>query len=172
MNKAMLVKNIVTVLDEKLSNTLYNKGRYGELKNNKLELSLVEALYLYEKSKIKIYDYRNKEMDYKKFLRRAVKQNPRFHTTYTVYKNLRNKGYLPKTALKYGLDFRLYAKGEKPEKAHAKWLVHSVHENNNFSWKNFAGIMRTVHSVRKKLLIGIVDNEGDVTYYEVGWKKN
>ena len=37
------------------------------------------------------------------------------------------------------------------------------------NWRDFAAKSRVAHSTRKKLLVGVVDEEGDVTYYEVGW---
>jgi len=33
---------------------------------------------------------------------------------YPVFKDLREKGYIVKTALKFGADFRIYDKGQKP----------------------------------------------------------
>ena len=41
----------------------------------------------------------------------------------------------------------------------------------SFDWKQFAAMNRVAHSVKKKLLVGIVDDEGDVTYYEIRWRK-
>ena len=36
-------------------------------------------------------------------------------------------------------------------------------------WHEFAAKSRVAHSTKKKLLLGVVDEGGDVTYYEVGW---
>ena len=46
------------------------------------------------------------------------------------FKDLRKKGYIVKTALKFGADFRVYEKGVKPGEDHAKWVVFPVHERN------------------------------------------
>lgn len=168
--KSTLIENKVFVSDEKLSNTLSNKGNFGRLSRNKLELSLVEALYLMEKDKITIVS-RNKELSYEEFIKKATKSNKRFLLQYHVYKNLRSKGHITKTALKYGADFRVYAKGVKPGKGHALYIVFCVNENDKFSWKQFSSMMRVSHSVRKDMIIAIVDDETDVTYYTCGWKK-
>jgi tRNA-intron endonuclease len=46
-----------------------------------------------------------------------------------------------------------------------------VYESGELTWQEFAAKNRVAHSTRKKLLIGIVDEENDVTYYEIGWTK-
>jgi len=50
---------------------------------------------------------------------------------------LRDKGYVVKTALKFGADFRVYEKGRTPDEEHAKWIVFVEHESNKFSWQDF-----------------------------------
>ena len=90
---------------------------------------------------------------------------------YAVFKDLREKGYIVKTALKFGADFRVYPKGVKPGKKHAKWIVFVEHETGKLTWHEFAAKNRVAHSTRKNLLLAIVDEEGDITYYEVRWIK-
>ena len=85
--------------------------------------------------------------------------------------DLREKGYIVKSALKFGADFRVYNKGANLGDDHAKWIVFCEHESNKASWTDFAAKNRVAHSTKKNLLIGIVDEEGDVTYYEVSWVK-
>ena len=84
---------------------------------------------------------------------------------------MRNRGYIVKTALKFGADLRIYERGVKPGEEHAKWILYPVYESNGLTWQEFAAKNRVAHSTRKKLLIGIVDDENDVTYYEIEWKK-
>jgi tRNA-intron endonuclease len=82
---------------------------------------------------------------------------------------MRARGYVVKTALKFGADFRVYDRGIKPGQAHAKWILYPVNEGDVMTWYEFAAKNRVAHSTRKNLLIGIVDSESDVTYYEVNW---
>jgi len=37
--------------------------------------------------------------------------------------------------------------------------------------QDFSAKNRVAHSTKKNLLIGIVDEENDVTYYEISWVK-
>src|SRR3990167_5393958 len=84
---------------------------------------------------------------------------------YIVYKDLRNRGYLLKTALKFGADFRVYDKGQRPGKEHARWILYPISENAELTWQDFSAKNRVAHSTKKNLLVAVVDSEGDITYY-------
>ena len=88
-----------------------------------------------------------------------------------MFKDLRDKGYLLKTALKFGADFRVYDKGHKPGKEHAKWILYPVSESQEMTWHDFSAKNRVAHSTKKNLLIAVVDSEGDITYYEIAWRR-
>ena len=57
----------------------------------------------------------------------------------------------------------------KPGEDHAKWVVYPVNEGNMMTWHEFAAKNRVAHSTRKRLLLAIVDDENEVTFYEVNW---
>lgn len=151
---------------------LYNQSRYGTvLESGKLQLSLLEGLYLIEKNKMELKDSRNKKIDFELFLKKATKLEPNFWIRYCVFKDMRNRGYIIKTALKFGADFRVYDRGVKPGEDHARWIIYPVHEGSTLTWYEFAAKNRVAHSTKKRLMMGIVDDEGDVTYYEIKWLK-
>ncbi|MFO7710582.1 MAG: tRNA-intron lyase [Candidatus Woesearchaeota archaeon] len=151
---------------------LYNKSRFGVLlKTGELQLSLLEALFLLEKGKITVKDKKGKDYSVERFIKRAKRVEPHFVLRYTVFADLRRRGYIVKTALKFGGDFRVYDKGVKPGEDHAKWVVYPVHEGAVLTWYDFAAKNRVAHSTKKRLLLGLVDDEGDVTYYEIAWKR-
>ena len=148
----------------------FNEGRYGSLlEDGKVQLSLFEAFFLFEKGKIALIDLKDRPIQRDQLVRRAQKTEKNFLVKYAVFKDLRNRGYTVKTALKFGADFRVYDRGVKPGEDHAKWIVYPVHESGSSTWYEFAAKNRVAHSTKKKLLIGIVDDEGDVTYYEIRW---
>ena len=74
-----------------------------------------------------------------------------------------------KGGLKFGADFRVYERGVKPGEDHAKWVVFPVKESSTLTWHEFSAKNRVAHSTKKRLLIGCVDDEGDVTYWEARW---
>jgi len=149
---------------------LNNQSVFGSvLDDGSLQLSLVEALYLIEKGKIRVLDGRKQAIEKPKFIKKAQKIEPSFWIRYLAYKDLRNRGYVVKTALKFGADFRVYDRGIKPGEDHAKWVVFPVHEASALTWNEFAGKNRVAHSTKKRLLLAVVDDEGDVSYWESRW---
>jgi len=168
--KAILAKERVITESSDEARELYNKSRYGTLLDNgKVQLSLLEALYLIEKKKLIVMDGRNKEIEFDRFLKKAQKTESNFWIRYSVFKDMRNRGYITKTALKFGADFRVYDRGIKPGEDHAKWIVYPVYEGESLTWYEFSAKNRVAHSTKKRLLMAVVDNEGDVTYWEVKW---
>ena len=64
-----------------------------------------------------------KAFDKEVFIKKAKKCEPNFWIRYIVFKEIRNRGYIIKTALKFGADFRIYDRGVKPGEDHARWVV-------------------------------------------------
>ncbi len=151
--------------------SLFDKSRFGELKDGKIVYSLVEALYLNENEKMNIYEKKNKRLTKEEFIKEAKKIEEKFTVRYIVFKELRSRGYIVKTALKFGADFRVYDRGIKPGEDHAKWIVFPVFETDVLTWFDFAAKNRVAHSTRKKLLLAVVDAEKDVSFWESGWIK-
>jgi len=150
----------------------YNQSRFGILtESGKVELSLLEGLYLMEKGKLDLKSEAGKKLSYEGYLKKARESEPNFWVRYCVFKDIRSRGYIIKTALKFGADFRVYDRGVKPGEDHARWIVYPVHEGDTLTWYEFAAKNRVAHSTKKRLLMGIVDDEGDVTYYEIRWMR-
>ena len=168
--RAVLARERIIAEDSDAARELYNQSVYGKiLKDNRIQLSLIEALYLLEKQRLEIMDGRNKPISSEAFMKKATRVEPNFWIRFSVFKDLRDRGYVVKTALKFGADFRVYDRGIKPGEDHAKWIVYPVHEAAHLTWYEFAAKNRVAHSTKKRLLIGIVDEEADVTYYEIRW---
>jgi tRNA-intron endonuclease, archaea type len=164
-----IVDRVVTEISDS-TKQLYDQSRYGVmLESGKLQLSLIEALYLSDKGTIEIYSSKNKKMERENFVKRARKIEPNFRVRFCVFQDIRNRGYIIKTALKFGADFRVYDRGVKPGEDHAKWIVYPVYEGSTLTWHEFAAKNRVAHSTRKRLLIGVVDDENSVSYWEVRW---
>ena len=167
--KAYLHEQCVSSADS-LAYSLHQKSRFGEVNEDKIQYSLSEALFLNKKGLLEVF-VNNKKLTYSELLEKCKKIDKRILIKYSIFKDLREKGYIVKSALKFGADFRVYDKGSNLGEDHAKWIVFCEHESNKASWTEFAAKNRVAHSTKKNLLIGIVDEEGDVTYYEVSWVK-
>ena len=116
-----------------------------------------------------ILNGKNKEINLDDFRKKAKKIEPNFWVRYVVFRDMRDRGYIVKTALKFGADFRVYDRGVKPGDDHAKWVLYPVKETETLTWYEFSAKNRVAHSTKKNLLVAVVDSEGDITYYEIGW---
>lgn len=150
--------------------SLHEKSSFGEKKDSKIIYSPSEALFLVEKGKMDVLS-KNKKLSKEELIKKFKKMDKKIHLKYPVFKDLREKGYVVKTALKFGAEFRVYEKGAKIGEKHSKWVVFTDYESKTFSWQEFSSKNRVAHSTKKNLLIAIVDEEGDITYYEVRWVK-
>ena len=150
--------------------TLHKKSSFGEPVQGKIQYSFSEALFLVEKGKIEVL-VRNKKVAKKELLKKIQRLDKKIQIKYPVFKNLREKGYIVKTGLKFGAEFRVYEKNTRSGKKHAKWIVFTDYESGKLTWHEFSAKNRVAHSTKKNLLLAIVDEEGDITYYEIRWIK-
>ncbi|MEK6824023.1 MAG: tRNA-intron lyase [Nanoarchaeota archaeon] len=165
--KAYLIGEGVST-NESEAFSLYKKSVFGEPIGDKIQYTLTEAMFLVEKGKLEIY-FKNRKIKKEELIKKFQIIDKKFSLKYVVFNDLREKGYVVKTALKFGADFRVYEKCKRPGKEHAKWIVFVDHEANKTSWQEFSAKNRVAHSTKKNLLIAIVDEELDVSYYEVKW---
>lgn len=174
-----LLENRVIIWDTD-SVSLYDESGYGkplpEEKANRIELELVEAAYLLEKEKLKIYKKekgKKKKVDFKELMEIGTRTVDMFHPTFIVYRDLRERGYVVKTGFKFGTVFRVYERGvklirgPKAPHEHTKWIVQPVAEESAFSLPEMSRAVRLAHNIRATLLWAVVDKESDVTYYEL-----
>ena len=168
INAYFLGDRLTSVSEEAFS--LFEKSRFGEKLKNKIEYSFIEALFLFSEGKMEII-VGKKKVGEEKLIKKIKKIDKKIETKLAVFSDLRKKGYIVKTALKFGAEFRVYDKGVKPGEDHARWILYTVRENENISWHDFSAKNRVAHSTKKNLLIGIVDDEADVTYYEIRWER-
>jgi tRNA-intron endonuclease len=147
---------------------LASKSQLGEFKEGKVTYSIYEAMYLLEKNKVKIIDNKNKSMSVKTLGKKLGKNKK----SYLVFKDLRDKGHIVKEGLKFGSDFRVYEKGDRPGKSHAKYLLYAVEGREKLNLRDFCAKARVAHTTNKILLLAVIDSEGDISYYNINWKNN
>jgi tRNA-intron endonuclease len=171
--KSELSEEKVIVWDKDGARQIFDSGWYGELLEDRLELALVEAMLLLERGKIEIKS-KKKKMSRKDFYEHCLKIDPRFHTRYVVYKDLRDRGLPVRTGFKFGCDFRVYERGVTPVKKgpkapheHTRWIVFCVAEDFACSFQELSRAVRLAHNIRANMLWAVVDNENDVTYYSI-----
>ena len=131
------------------------------------ELSLIEAQYLLEKEVITIYDVKqNKFLTLDEFYTTAIKIHHKFEEKYIIYKDLRERGYIPRPGLKFGADYVVYKKG--PGLEHSLFMVHVLPHDSEITAIDMVRAGRLATSVRKKFVIA---NPLTKSYYFFEWFK-
>ncbi len=65
------------------------------------------------------------------------------------------------------LDFRVFSRGSGPDKGPTKYWVLAVSERSVFDLPELEAILEDVAKVRKQLMLCVVDEESDITFYRV-----
>jgi tRNA-intron endonuclease len=144
-------------------NELYNTGYYGRPKGDNLELTLVEAAYLLYKKKLDI-ESQSKVLGFEDFFTEASKMQQQFELKYIVYKDLRERGFYVQPSV---TDFRVYPRGGHPGKTPAKSFVYVRSERIPMPLPDLLTSLNAADNVHKQMVLAIVDEESDLTYYEV-----
>jgi len=176
------INNRVIVFNPLFASYLYVKGVNGqrffgsplgiskprlEYFSKPSELSLIETLYLLEKGYITLFDVKeNKNLDHVEFHEIAIGIHSKFEEKYIIYKDLREKGYIPRPGLKFGADFVTYRKG--PGLEHSLFMVHVLPHDSEITAIDMVRAGRLATSVRKKFVIA---NPLTKSYYFFEWFK-
>lgn len=166
-----LSDEIVTIKiqeDSQRAISLNQKSSFGKLDGDVLELSLIESFYLMENGRLNICKH-DEKLD-EDHIRDLIKEKS-IYGKYIVYKDLKNRGYIIKTGFKYGSEFRLYERGKSPGEGHSDYLVKVIHEHYDIHALDFSSYVRVSHGVNKSLLLAVVDEEEDITYYKIEWTR-
>ena len=154
------------IQEESSYQKLFSKG-FGSKTGEYFLLNAYEAMYLLETGKIKIRNSRKEVLTEEYFIEKKVID----YNLYIVFRDLRSKGYIVKSGIKYGFIFRVYDKGVKLGQEHSKYLVEVYKENESMKIRDFSAKSRVSHSTRKNILFAVIDCENSITYFETNWKR-
>jgi tRNA-intron endonuclease len=142
---------------------LYETLHYGRMKGDMLELALVETAYLLDREKITVEED-GKPIDFRKFFIMASQTQEYFELKYIVYRDLRERGYFVQPGV---TDFRVFPRGGKPGQATSRYFVHVISERIPLPMGEIIRNLQAALNVRKEMVLAIVDEESDITYYGV-----
>jgi len=166
--KAIYKDDVVEIPDLEDANILLESG-YGSLSNEKEKsiLQSYEALHLLFINHIEITDFEDKEkLDFPKLFRKIREKDSEAWTRYLIYRDLRNRGYVVRDGFGFGFDFRIYDRGEYGKKP-AKYVVYGVQEGTPLPIEKLKELLRFTQSIKRELVLGVIDRSGDMVYYSV-----
>jgi tRNA-intron endonuclease len=154
-----LVKDKIIIKKPKDVGRLFNKSHFGKIvSGNKLELNLLEGLFLLGEGKIIIYQ--NKErVDFEKLTKITAKNITDFEVKYHAFKDLRNRGH----AIKLNEKDKNISFSDFNE----IFFVLTRSERDFLIIDDAEKLIKNVEKKKKELWVGILDEEGDLTYYRM-----
>lgn len=160
---------VLIEIDEDKRNFLHDERGYGEVEDNKLVLSPVEALYLCKLGWLKIVEETSsgKEISFQELVEKFSQEDENLWISYLVYSDLRSRGYIVRGGFLGGVNFRVYERGSHPSEKAAKYLVYTITEGKPLSLVDLARIVGIARNARKELLLAVVNRQGETTYYNV-----
>jgi tRNA-intron endonuclease len=147
---------------------IFQHGFYGtRLDDGRLELEPVELLHLIERKRITVKTGSGDSIGSKEIVKALYEADPNLWIKYLVFRDLRSRGYAVRQGFGGGIGFRVYARGERPGVAPANQLIYVLKEGEAISLSDLDMVTETASAARKKLVFGLVDQNGEVNYYRV-----
>ena len=141
---------------------LYEQSGYGRLERDGVKLSPQEALYLLHRQKIEVSGY-----TFNTLLSEFAGQS-NFLRSFLVYRDLRERGYVVQNGPH---DFRIFKRGEKPGTGESLYLVRVLSERDPIWFEKFIEEVVASRNMRKQYVLAVVDDEEELTYYEIKLQK-
>jgi tRNA-intron endonuclease, archaea type len=143
---------------------LYTKSHIGTpLASNQLRLNLLEGVFLLDEGKMVLH-HQKKQVSFATLLKQAVQRIPEFETKYLVYRDLRNRGHAILQVEDQPLvSFRKYtSKNEE-----IPCIIAAFSERDILDIKQIQLLIQHSKKKQSALWFALVDEEGDLTYYDV-----
>jgi tRNA-intron endonuclease len=153
-----LIKDNIRINKPKDVGRLYNKSNFGKpLRGNKLQLDLIEGLFLIDEGKILIKKGKEK-IDFETLVTLASKKITHFEIKYLVYKDMRKRGHA----------VHLYDKDKiiTFNQVKNKFYLIAFSERDELDLNKIKTTIKKITKDGSELWIAIVDEEGDITYYD------
>lgn len=145
---------------------VYARGYFGTLGSGRLLLDRSESAYLLEMGRLEVQDGSGRGLTWEELFRRAVRTEPGFGIRYLVYRDLRQRGYVVRAG-PAPVVFSVLPRGGILHKTPARYWVEPTSERRPFELARIREIAERARGARKALLLAVVDEESDLTYYAV-----
>lgn len=156
----------VFIYDVREASQTFSKGNFGyPMSGGALELDLVEAAFLVQLNRLEVF-HKKKKMEFTDLFDYASGIVEDFDIKYIVFKDLRERGFIvkPESGI---FDLRVYPRGMQPSKSSPLYMVCAVSERSALNINKFLEEIAQSEDIGKQLLYGVVDEEGDLTYYKM-----
>jgi tRNA-intron endonuclease len=155
----------VLVADERSASQLHNKGSHGIPESGGgLRLSILEAAYLVDADRLEVAGPDGQSLSLEDLISSGGRTDGAFEVLYLVYRDMRERGYLVRPSTTPTVDFDVFPRGGSHKDPARQWLL-AVSERVSFETEPFLEMLHKAEGFGRRVLIGVVDEEGDVTHY-------
>lgn len=161
-----LAEDTVVVPDHAEANRLYDRGAFGRWSHGDLHLDLLEAAYLVEDERLEVpWPGSGSPMAVRDLIAYRARSAPGFETDYLAYRAFRTTS----VTLRHRDDGRFdgYERGTHPDRQTASMLIEAVPETGQTTPVDLLDLVQEGIGLGRQVLVSIVDEESDVTHYEV-----
>ncbi len=172
-----LFENRIVVWDVEASRLLFKEGYYGKplgIPKPKdfefdapLILDLMEGYYLVTKRLLEVEDAQGGSLSLKELRGVCESSYTDFAEGFTVYRKLREAGYVVTPGIKFGSDFAVYEHG--PGIDHAPYIVQVVSKESKVTATSLVRSGRLATTVRKQFIVAIPEGEKSVDFLRYDW---
>jgi len=165
--EAILIERKLKILvkDIGFQDQLRNKG-FGEKQDSEYILQPYEALYLIHTKRLVLNTKKVKHIDFESLLNITLRNDKEILTKFLIYRDLRSRGYVAKEGFGFGVDFRLYERGEF-EKKPARYVVFGINEGIQVEATDFSEALDQIIKMGKNAVVAVIERRGEITYYKV-----
>lgn len=143
----------------------YEQNGYGRLeKDGRVRFHPSEALYLAVRGKLDLDSY-----TFDSLLAECAAKSPVFLRNFIVYRDIRERGYV----ITIGADksetatFRVFPRGQRPHKGNSRFILRVLSERDPVIISSLIRDARAAMNMRKQFVLAVLDDEHEITYYEI-----
>ena len=156
----------VTVADPSEAGAVYGRGFFGTVGDPGLSLDRYESVYLREMDRLEVVDAQGDPLEWPELYRRAVRAESGFGVRYLVYRDLRQRGYVVRSSPP-PVAFAVLPRGGTLHKTPSRFWVEAYSEREPFDLARLFDLAARSQTAKKSLLLALVDEESDLTFYRV-----
>lgn len=149
---------------------LRSDGYGARTDENTFNLRPYEALYLMEKNRIAVIDEKTHEkIMFQELLHKFNKVDSEILSSFLVYKDLRERGFVPREGIAANTGYYVWERGKYDEDKPA-YLVYVVSEGAPQEISKLKEMTKKMRREEKILKLAVLDRHGEVIYYTLKQK--
>lgn len=156
----------VEVSDSHSRAQLEGRG-YGNKIGKRFYLYDYEALYLLYIGQLRVRKTKaSEELTFETLVKVALTRDADSWKRFLIYRDLRSRGYIVKDGFGFGIDFRVYDRGDNGKKP-AKYVVFAIEEGTEMPLQHLNDNINQMAKMGKVPIIAVIERRGEVIYYRV-----